>query len=62
LRSRITEALRTLITLKGLQRPQTFSGISGSADAQIGALVYELHRLTKEEIGVVKSELEAARR
>jgi len=51
----ITEALRTLITLKepqwsqGFQWSQWFGG-----RARIDALVYELYELTEEEIAVVE--------
>ena len=54
-RGRITEALRTLITLKGLQWSQRFQRDQWfSGRAQIDALVYELYGLTGEEIGGVE--------
>ena len=34
-----------------------FSGVSGSVDAQIDGLVYGLHGLTEEEVGVVEGRL-----
>jgi hypothetical protein len=52
LRSRIAEALRTLITLKGASAVSKVS--AGSADAQIDALMYELYGLTEKEIAIVE--------
>jgi hypothetical protein len=44
-----------LITLKGLQRSQSFQwGQWFNGRAQIDALVYELYGLTEEEIEVVE--------
>lgn len=55
MRSRIAEALRALITLRGLQWFQRFEwGQSFSGHAQIDALVYELCGLTDEEMAVLE--------
>ena len=51
-----TEALRGLITLKIFQCSQGFSGVSGSADAQIDTLVYEVYELAEEEITLIEEQ------
>ena len=45
MRSRIAEALKTLITLKGFSGLRGFTGISGSVYAQTDAQVHELYGL-----------------
>jgi hypothetical protein len=43
-------------TLKEASVVSGFQWVSGSGDAQIDALVYELYRLAEEEIGVVEGQ------